>query len=73
MLCSVGKLWVVALRKESVDRNGVRYRRISFRRFVALRKESVDRNSDCPSRAYNARVALRKESVDRNAKNYNYC
>ena len=33
----------VALRKESVDRNGIRYRHISFRR-VALRKESVDRN-----------------------------
>ena len=58
---------LVALRKESVDRN----RGISSKTAetaVALRKESVDRNdiryttSTRPSI-----VALRKESVDRNA------
>ena len=55
----------VALRKESVDRNGIRYRHISFRR-VALRKESVDRNTVVSKCALLYRVALRKESVDRN-------
>ena len=34
---------IVALRKESVDRNGCRSR-YRFVYFVALRKESVDRN-----------------------------
>ena len=57
---------VVALRKESVDRNrtmdGQPHRIIS----VALRKESVDRNISCPKVGSIMRVALRKESVDRN-------
>ena len=35
--------WVVALRKESVDRNRG-YIRGNIPNFVALRKESVDRN-----------------------------
>ena len=35
----------VALRKESVDRNGERPRRVFGAADVALRKESVDRNS----------------------------
>ena len=36
----------VALRKESVDRNGYYCRRRSRHSRVALRKESVDRNRD---------------------------
>ena len=39
------QLLFVALRKESVDRNGNVLNRIK-QRFVALRKESVDRNVD---------------------------
>ena len=35
---------VVALRKESVDRNPVFYYTINLKKAVALRKESVDRN-----------------------------
>ena len=57
---------VVALRKESVDRNWQRLgTRVSGT--VALRKESVDRNSIVLAsfRACTT-VALRKESVDRN-------
>ena len=57
---------VVALRKESVDRNqGVHYD--NYNLHVALRKESVDRNSSglsCLNPV--SYVALRKESVDRN-------
>ena len=56
----------VALRKESVDRNGCRGRYWVVY-VVALRKESVDRNNFC--RLHNnvrVMVALRKESVDRN-------
>ena len=56
---------LVALRKESVDRNSGSKRSI-LGVGVALRKESVDRNDhhnlNLPSRP----VALRKESVDRN-------
>ena len=57
---------LVALRKESVDRNGLSgVDTVSYQ--VALRKESVDRNSIALAslRAYTM-VALRKESVDRN-------
>ena len=58
---------VVALRKESVDRNFCPFGGTNYD-VVALRKESVDRNI----RLYagqdgGAIVALRKESVDRNA------
>ena len=57
---------MVALRKESVDRNGGLMSVVRFAT-VALRKESVDRNR---LGAYSADgsgpVALRKESVDRN-------
>ena len=58
---------VVALRKESVDRNiGASYGRTA-KMVVALRKESVDRNSKSTlKRGGYALVALRKESVDRN-------
>ena len=38
---------MVALRKESVDRNSDFVRLCLKMRSVALRKESVDRNSDC--------------------------
>ena len=38
------RLLTVALRKESVDRNNVRYIIVSIGPYVALRKESVDRN-----------------------------
>ena len=55
----------VALRKESVDRNGILL--IPITGFlVALRKESVDRNSSPNTSIIILDVALRKESVDRN-------
>ena len=58
---------LVALRKESVDRNEGRTDPTRHRTRVALRKESVDRNGSVPrlQRGHGA-VALRKESVDRN-------
>ena len=56
---------LVALRKESVDRNikGSPYLQIGR---VALRKESVDRNTLQNFIDPLKNVALRKESVDRN-------
>ena len=45
MSSSVEKLWVVALRKESVDRNMPRKNLVNGICLVALRKESVDRNA----------------------------
>ena len=57
---------MVALRKESVDRNlwwGVRK---AVGSLVALRKESVDRNIRREMSLIRPYVALRKESVDRN-------
>ena len=57
---------MVALRKESVDRN-IDVVQIMFNnRTVALRKESVDRNRQKLAEAIKPSVALRKESVDRN-------
>ena len=57
---------MVALRKESVDRN-ITNELLTALKTVALRKESVDRNIFC-CHLLNipADVALRKESVDRN-------
>ena len=57
---------LVALRKESVDRNSfyAQYRHLP--KHVALRKESVDRNSGKHLCNALGAVALRKESVDRN-------
>ena len=56
----------VALRKESVDRNGMEINGVSYD-VVALRKESVDRNTLSAVRYLRKGfVALRKESVDRN-------
>ena len=57
---------MVALRKESVDRNV--YQLFAIGKYsVALRKESVDRNLWWGVRkAVGSLVALRKESVDRN-------
>ena len=57
---------VVALRKESVDRNV--FLTLTVRNVpVALRKESVDRNHiRHTTTALPSIVALRKESVDRN-------
>ena len=55
----------VALRKESVDRNGD-YVQYSYNNNVALRKESVDRNVGWLELFLYYQVALRKESVDRN-------
>ena len=56
---------LVALRKESVDRNNDTSKKTQPG--VALRKESVDRNRSEPgSGPAIAAVALRKESVDRN-------
>ena len=57
---------VVALRKESVDRNQVAVHFVGPSA-VALRKESVDRNLVAPLLATGGSVALRKESVDRNS------
>ena len=60
---------MVALRKESVDRNTQRRDFKALGLLVALRKESVDRNvSAFDVLAVSALVALRKESVDRNIK-----
>ena len=57
---------MVALRKESVDRNnGAHYDNYNLH-CVALRKESVDRNAQLAGPAFSVAVALRKESVDRN-------
>ena len=57
---------MVALRKESVDRNTDLARQVCLI-CVALRKESVDRNSTYVTRLPRVQVvALRKESVDRN-------
>ena len=57
---------MVALRKESVDRNIPRGQ-LPAPKPVALRKESVDRNLWWGVRkAVGSLVALRKESVDRN-------
>ena len=57
---------LVALRKESVDRNVCREREHGGPG-VALRKESVDRNFESLTYGRCVLVALRKESVDRNA------
>ena len=60
---------IVALRKESVDRNMCSGCSGSLR-WVALRKESVDRNTLTVRNCSGADlVALRKESVDRNHTN----
>ena len=56
---------LVALRKESVDRNRISGHLVGFHS-VALRKESVDRNGSLKLLAMHILVALRKESVDRN-------
>ena len=56
---------MVALRKESVDRNMGHRTPISMTS-VALRKESVDRNNFGRLHYNVSVVALRKESVDRN-------
>ena len=64
----VGFPGVVALRKESVDRNK-KLRMMKCKLKVALRKESVDRNATMQIVIIVVRaVALRKESVDRNAR-----
>ena len=58
---------IVALRKESVDRNRRKVLGFPCKQFrVALRKESVDRNNSYPIKYLSSGVALRKESVDRN-------
>ena len=57
---------LVALRKESVDRNSLSSLFILLGFFVALRKESVDRNIRGEMLEHAKKVALRKESVDRN-------
>ena len=63
----LGYLRLVALRKESVDRNSMFVAVAPARTPVALRKESVDRNrSQAAKKGRCKDVALRKESVDRN-------
>ncbi len=59
-------LFLVALRKESVDRNYIIKVTVCRPAAVALRKESVDRNEYLKLLAMLIMVALRKESVDRN-------
>ena len=68
ILCQRGRVQhqVVALRKESVDRNRDHRAAQADSGTVALRKESVDRNWDVGSGVCDSTVALRKESVDRN-------
>ena len=56
---------MVALRKESVDRNST-FPLFLLNLQVALRKESVDRNILLQVLPFFVVVALRKESVDRN-------
>ena len=46
---TLGKIIVVALRKESVDRNNMVVLVLSLISLVALRKESVDRNESWAS------------------------
>ena len=58
---------IVALRKESVDRNLIGSINRAIDIIVALRKESVDRNSYWYISPAFPCVALRKESVDRNS------
>ena len=65
LLPSLLPICVVALRKESVDRNRRYYATIKSI-CVALRKESVDRNKKLMTKLLSDTVALRKESVDRN-------
>ena len=57
---------IVALRKESVDRNNFSRLHYNITVMVALRKESVDRNLMSSRARRISVVALRKESVDRN-------
>ena len=61
----LGRRALVALRKESVDRNMMTTSNLPSLR-VALRKESVDRNATPAAVTCAWLVALRKESVDRN-------
>ena len=66
-LYNVLKLFSVALRKESVDRNLFYGSDLTYSDGVALRKESVDRNTSIDNLTQGVfNVALRKESVDRN-------
>ena len=58
---------MVALRKESVDRNLIGSINRAIDIIVALRKESVDRNHAMQIVIIVVDVALRKESVDRNS------
>ena len=58
---------IVALRKESVDRNRMPVPARIYSK-VALRKESVDRNITRGQLPTPEPVALRKESVDRNSR-----
>ena len=62
---------LVALRKESVDRNDTVQIVVVIMYAVALRKESVDRNHLFASSGVDFAVALRKESVDRNGMEIN--
>ena len=61
---------IVALRKESVDRNFWDGPALLQLAGVALRKESVDRNLLAVVYLLPSAVALRKESVDRNCFNH---
>ena len=51
-------MYHVALRKESVDRNGKNWRKQSNHHKVALRKESVDRNSSARQRKIGRLLSL---------------
>ena len=64
---------MVALRKESVDRNFHAVQIVIIVMHVALRKESVDRNKGSIILFLLSVVALRKESVDRNSARSGFC
>ena len=67
-VATLAVLAIVALRKESVDRNPNYIKRFVMSVVVALRKESVDRNQVAVHCDTLSAVALRKESVDRNCR-----
>ena len=69
VLCLSSVLLLVALRKESVDRNlGYHYSFKLFKRSLSARRAWIEINGALLASLSNSGVALRKESVDRNVK-----
>ena len=70
----VGNTVVVALRKESVDRNQVRPMIVTSRpRSLSARRAWIEIEIGVPIPALPHGVALRKESVDRNPNPLKFC